>query len=343
MSSSEDLRDAIGAFDFPIALVSLDDFQVVAISKSWARHLGATPSSIVGSPIIDLIRPEDRANAITALEAVQAGAVDFFRAHRPIDAKDAGSGFGAEWVRSFQVGQKGFALVEAAPGRGVVGRPLSNFLQREPVDMVLGAVDDDWRITVVSNEIERVLHIAPRSAVGLRLMDLVDDADVARLRGAAQLAQGEAAVCLAVRFKDVPPPWSWAACVLASLAGLSGMGFVLLRFEDAPSPSFATGRTAQLERHLWRIAAEVEASGILQSVGVVPNANKLSKLEILTVRQWEIVVRLMRGQRVPQIAKELFVSQSTIRNHLTQVFTRLGVRSQAELLAFLHNEAETTD
>jgi len=315
----------------------------VALSRSWARHLGANSSSIVGAPILDLLRPEDRPNATTALEALRAGAVDFFRAHRPIDAKQPGEGFGAEWARSFRVGDKRFALVEAATGTGAVPRPLSAFLQREPVEMVIGATDDDWRITVVSNEIENVLHLAPRTAVGLRLTDLVDGADVDRLHAAAQLARGEAAVCLAVHFKDAHPPWSWAACVLATLAGLSGMGFILLRYEDAPSASFATGRAAELERHLWRIAAEVEASGILQSIGVVPNASKLSKLQMLTVRQWEIVSRLLRGQRVPQIARELFVSQSTVRNHLTQVFRRLGVHSQAELLAFLHEEPDPID
>jgi DNA-binding CsgD family transcriptional regulator/PAS domain-containing protein len=339
--SDVDLRSAIGAFDFPIALVSLDDYTVVALSRSWERHLGIAASSIVGSPIFELLRPEDRPKAAAALEAVRTGEVEFFRVRRRIiPAGDSGEGFGAEWVRSFQVGAKQFALIEAAKGTTEpLRRPLSAFLQREPVEMVIGATDPDWRITVVSNEIENVLHKAPNAVKGLRLTDLVEPRDVEGLRAAGRLAEGDAAVCLAINLRDAAPPWSWAACVLASLAGAEGKGFILLRFEDAPSFRLPPERVAQLERHLWRIAAEVEASGILEGFGRVPDVTRLSKLQMLTVRQWEIVSRLLRGQRVPQIAKELFVSQSTIRNHLGQVFERLGVHSQAELLALLREDA----
>ena len=35
------------------------------------------------------------------------------------------------------------------------------------------------------------------------------------------------------------------------------------------------------------------------------------------------------------IAQELFLSQSTVRNHLTSVYRKLGVRSQQELLSVL--------
>jgi DNA-binding NarL/FixJ family response regulator len=40
----------------------------------------------------------------------------------------------------------------------------------------------------------------------------------------------------------------------------------------------------------------------------------------------------MDGERVPSIAAELYVTQSTVRNHLSSVFSKLGVHSQAELL-----------
>jgi DNA-binding NarL/FixJ family response regulator len=52
----------------------------------------------------------------------------------------------------------------------------------------------------------------------------------------------------------------------------------------------------------------------------------------LSARQWEILVRLRQGKRVPTIAQELFISQSTVRNALSAIFKRFGVHSQAELL-----------
>jgi DNA-binding CsgD family transcriptional regulator len=52
----------------------------------------------------------------------------------------------------------------------------------------------------------------------------------------------------------------------------------------------------------------------------------------LTSRECEIVTRLRDGDRVPAIAVKLFLSQSTVRNHLASVFAKLGVASQQELL-----------
>ena len=45
--------------------------------------------------------------------------------------------------------------------------------------------------------------------------------------------------------------------------------------------------------------------------------------------------RLLRGQRVATMAKEMFLSPTTIRNHLTAVFRKAGVHSQHELIELL--------
>ena len=59
-------------------------------------------------------------------------------------------------------------------------------------------------------------------------------------------------------------------------------------------------------------------------------------LEALSSRQWEIVTRLLRGERVPRIARAMYLSPSTVRNHLSTIFRKLGVHSQAELIDRLH-------
>ena len=48
-----------------------------------------------------------------------------------------------------------------------------------------------------------------------------------------------------------------------------------------------------------------------------------------------MVTRLLAGKRVPAIAEALFVSQSTVRNHLSSVFRKLNVQSQQELIDLL--------
>ncbi len=59
----------------------------------------------------------------------------------------------------------------------------------------------------------------------------------------------------------------------------------------------------------------------------------------LSSRQIEILRRLLGGQRVRDVAQELFLSQSTIRNHLSAIYQRFGVHSQTELLNLLRKRS----
>lgn len=70
--------------------------------------------------------------------------------------------------------------------------------------------------------------------------------------------------------------------------------------------------------------------------GAVPGMDRLSRREL------EVVRMLLLGDRVPIIARHLFVSQSTVRNHLSSVFRKLRVRSQQELIVLLR-ERHLTD
>jgi DNA-binding NarL/FixJ family response regulator len=56
-------------------------------------------------------------------------------------------------------------------------------------------------------------------------------------------------------------------------------------------------------------------------------------LATLSIREREVFDLLVDGLRVSQIAKALFVSEQTIRNHLKSIFGKLDVHSQAELLS----------
>ena len=63
--------------------------------------------------------------------------------------------------------------------------------------------------------------------------------------------------------------------------------------------------------------------------------NRCPGLDRLSRREYEVVKLLLHGDRVPVIARQLFVSQSTVRNHLSSVFRKLRVRSQQELIVLL--------
>jgi DNA-binding NarL/FixJ family response regulator len=73
------------------------------------------------------------------------------------------------------------------------------------------------------------------------------------------------------------------------------------------------------------------------------NERSMPGLNRLTTRELEIVTRLLEGDRAPAIATKLFLSQSTVRNHLASVFAKLGITSQQELLNMMrHAQSESS-
>lgn len=96
-------------------------------------------------------------------------------------------------------------------------------------------------------------------------------------------------------------------------------------------------RADQLEQHLWRIALEVRAAGLMPVAGEAFPLGRIREFSELSTRQREVVMRLAAGERVAEIAREMYLSPSTVRNHLTAVFHRFGVHSQVELIAALRN------
>jgi DNA-binding NarL/FixJ family response regulator len=97
----------------------------------------------------------------------------------------------------------------------------------------------------------------------------------------------------------------------------------------------AADRVAQLEQHLWRIAHEIEAAGVISTIARAPAPSSVPGLADLSTRQWEVATRLLRGERVSTIAREMYLSPSTVRNHLAAIYRKVGVGSQAELLELL--------
>jgi len=58
------------------------------------------------------------------------------------------------------------------------------------------------------------------------------------------------------------------------------------------------------------------------------------KIESLTAREREIVSLIAKGLNRKRVAEKLFVSEATVRNHLSSIFAKLGVSNQFELVFF---------
>ena len=56
-------------------------------------------------------------------------------------------------------------------------------------------------------------------------------------------------------------------------------------------------------------------------------------LDLLSAREREVVDLLLAGWRVPAIAESVGLARPTVRNHLSAAYAKLGVHTQAELIA----------
>ncbi|WP_165822338.1 helix-turn-helix transcriptional regulator [Paenibacillus montanisoli] len=53
----------------------------------------------------------------------------------------------------------------------------------------------------------------------------------------------------------------------------------------------------------------------------------------LSIREREVVNQLMKGRSNKEIANELFLSETTVKKHLTNIFDKLGVKNRAQLIS----------
>jgi PAS domain S-box-containing protein len=233
--------------------------------------------------------------------------------------------------------------LDARPGSRRPARYGAVFLSLDPNPMslhlaagtadrrVVGTVDEEWRIDRISLEVEAILGYRARQLAGAPLLSAVHPNDLSELlAGLAHIQATRRDAVVRLRVRKADRTWVWCRCRMSALDKSSRFAFTLRPLGDAPRPS--VDRTRELEQRLARIAHEVRASGVTIPTPRSPVLSDVAELADLTSREWQVLGRLTDGTRVPTIAGELGLSASTVRNHLSGIFQKLGVRSQAELL-----------
>jgi DNA-binding NarL/FixJ family response regulator len=64
---------------------------------------------------------------------------------------------------------------------------------------------------------------------------------------------------------------------------------------------------------------------------------KLTKRDLLTPRQIEIIKLISRGYADKEVAVELGISSNTVGGHVTQILLRLRCRSRTQAAVKFHN------
>lgn len=306
-----------------------------------------------GASLEEVLPKEARAAVAETLDALERDGIVQQHSTVPSDAMETGA-WELTWLPLDLSG-------EEEPHLLVYGRPLPlgarwRGLHAERLDPAGDPVYGGELAALLTDEGAQILSVTDAACalfgrpadelVGTRLPDLLREPETGEeLLRSAQEGGNNRPVSGWVTLGEADPaaaspvPGRRVALGVISHLGQPPLAALLwhkLPIEDPPINAARKAHTGEyagfLERRLSQIAKEVERAGLAIRSHGAPPPRLLPGLERLSDREREVLDLLTRGLRVPTIAERLFVSQSTVRNHVSALFRKLGVQSQAELI-----------
>jgi DNA-binding NarL/FixJ family response regulator len=67
-----------------------------------------------------------------------------------------------------------------------------------------------------------------------------------------------------------------------------------------------------------------------------PGASRPTELEALSERELDVLMLIARGRSNDEIARQLFVSDSTVKTHIGRIFAKLGLRDRAQAVVIAY-------
>ncbi len=339
-TSSAEFRPVLAAYEYPLIVWESANTSIVLANKRAADLVGLPLEELVGRQIYDFFLPRDAVER--GVLGIQSGTLMRIQARRVVVRQGQEQVPVWVWVRAIEIDDRrgGVAMVVPSAEVGSLSRD-PDAPWRDLCPIAVGMAAADWRIMGISADVSAVLGLAADACIGLSLLDLIHPDDVALVAESGGAPEQAAMSVRSLRFRSGDDGWVEVGLLLAQVAnGQHGFAFALIGAPRAVT-STASDRVAELEGRLRRIGSEVRAAGVLDEVDGLPAVSEHPQLGDLTTRQWEILSLLLHGERVSTIADTLFVSQSTVRNHLATIFRKFGVHSQAELLQLLRPRAGT--
>lgn len=329
------LREAVRLSPLPVMLLRLRDATILETSDALTGLFAAHRKDLLGGPAADLLVGPWTAEATLLLLA--AGPIEGLRTHDLTWRTAAGGSFTAEgWLSTYGPPPARYGIAVLLPVPPELPSPVEvrgdDLIGPSPA---VGIVDTDWVVDSISAEVEDLLGLAPADVVGQSLRSAVHPADLPALLIAVGHAwHGDVPATVGLRLRGPDQGWLPVRAMVSRIDGEVAPAFAFT-IAFAPPADGTHGLARDLARQIRVLARELGIARRTAALSQLPTAVELPQLASLSARELEIAGRLLAGDRVPLIARSLFLSDSTVRNHLTHVFRKLGVGSQQELLTIL--------
>lgn len=201
--------------------------------------------------------------------------------------------------------------------------------------VVLALTDHDWQIRYMSADAD-LLGCTGSELRGFPLIGLIHPSVATEFLVAAHRAASEdMSVTIRTRMRMGKDSWADRYCLLVRMCEHHPprLGVVITAGGSGPGGGFGARLEEEFRHSAFEYRATAAAFTTLPGLGALPPGSELS------ARQTKIVALLVAGEGVPDIARVMYLSPSTVRNHLAAIYRKFGVHSQSELLAALLREA----
>jgi len=313
----------------PALIVEVSSERILALSQAALALFSDQGSELVGRTVESLgvgIPPG-------ALELLVEGRLVGFETVHQLRLVDGSLVPLQTWVRTIgDMPLQHVLLVFTLPGKAM--RSAGSVLVSE-LGAVIGTTDARLMIDGLTGDLDATVNGTRKELLGQSIFEIVGAADVAGLVWAvAQTTSTGKGVALPVNMgRAIGQPQQ---CLM-------------LLLPKNPAPSFIFGLMSPMrpeaasESELGALWDETRGDDIFRvSRDLAALAVAVPGLAELSPRELDVLTRLLAGRRVPAIARVLFISQSTVRNHLSSVFRKLGVESQQELIDLLRQKSGHT-
>jgi DNA-binding CsgD family transcriptional regulator len=228
---------------------------------------------------------------------------------------------------------RALALAVVLPTRDKNTDPIGTQLECSGTSSIIGMVDAELRITHLSSSADGLFAQCHSKVIGQSVLAFIHDSDKPELFVAlSQSVSSSHSASIRARWRSSNDKWVYCTMLVAPLNNNQLPAFAFVLSALTVETSSDTGQSPQTEMRLRRIKDALQADSSDTARIRLADRRAENIPTDVTRREWEIVCLLLAGERVPMIARSLFLSQSTVRNHLCSVFRKTGVHSQEEML-----------
>jgi len=197
-----------------------------------------------------------------------------------------------------------------------------NVLHSESVAAVLGT-EKDFQVVGLSRSASEAKPLISKNAPDIILVEL-------HMAGQTGLDLLRDLPALSVRSRAIATAEEESREEIVEAMRLGAKGFVL---KQTGPELFLKCLRKVYEGEIWLDGRFAEA--VLHAFGTFQPESKGDGKNELSAREMEVIALVVQGYKNRDIAQKLFISEKTVKNHLSAIFNKLGVADRLELTLYV--------